>query len=374
LYRKKTDGRRVNAPSEVDRTEIVKHIALDLWQKPNPFYSGARFVETIQQHTELCGEARILVSKNPRSPMPLELWPIRPDRIDPVPDAETFLAGYIYTGPNNEKIPLRPDEVISIIMPNPADPYRGLGPVQSLLTDLDATSLAGQWNRNFFLNDASPGGVIEMDEHLSDDEWKTFVQRWRAGHQGVANAHRVATLEQAHWVQAQFTMRDMQFAELRGVSREIIREAFAMHGHMLGLTDDINRANAEAAEDVYARWLLVPRLDRLKDALNTQLLPMFGAEDVMEFDFDDPSLEDSEANNAAFLSKAQSAKLLIEAGGEFTSVLEAVGLPEIEFDQAKVDREEKAKQAQADALKAAPDKPALEQKPEESKKPEPAAA
>jgi hypothetical protein len=53
------------------------------------------------------------------------------------------------------------------------------------------------------------------------------------------------------------------------------------------------------------------------------------------------------------LSQAQSAKTLTEAGGEFNSVLEAVGLPEIEFDQAKVDRELKAKADQADALKQA---------------------
>src|SRR4249920_994711 len=193
-----------------------------------------------------------------------------------------------------------------------------------------------------------------MDVRLSDAEWSEFVERWRSQHQGVNNAHRVATLEQgAKWKDIGFSMRDMQFSELRGVSREVIREAFALHPHMLGLTEDINRANAEAAEDVFARWVLVPRLDRIKDALNHQLLPLFGTSgQSVEFDFDDPSLENSEATAAMMLSQAQSAKTLVDAGGKFESVLENVGLPAIEFDQAKVDAQAKADEAKAAALKS----------------------
>jgi hypothetical protein len=70
----------------------------------------------------------------------------------------------------------------------------------------------------------------------------------------------------------------MQFAELSGVSREQIREAFAMHGHQLGLTEDVNRANAEASDYTYGKGLLVPRLDRFGGALNNDFLRLFGPE------------------------------------------------------------------------------------------------
>ena len=70
-------------------------------------------------------------------------------------------------------------------------------------------------------------------------------------------------------------------------------DAFAMRPHMLGIEETMNRANAEAAEDVFARWVLKPRLDRIKDTLNHQLLPLFGSSGAgLEFDFEDPSLED----------------------------------------------------------------------------------
>jgi HK97 family phage portal protein len=288
--------------------------------------------------------------------MPLELWPIRPDRIEPVPSDDDFLSGYIYTAPGGEQVPLMPDDVISILMPNPMDPYRGLGPVQSLLMDLDADRFAAAWNRNFFLNDASPGGVIEIDQRLSDDEWREFVERWRQGHQGTSNAHRVATLENgAKWKDVQFSHRDMQFSEIRNLSSLKIREAYGMSPHILGVEETVNRATAEAAEDVFARWRLSVKLDRIKDALNGQLLPLFGSSGQgVEFGFDDPAHEDSEATNQTLTAKANATKVLVDAGGKFESVLEALGLPAIEFDQEKIDREtnhaEDANQAKAEAL------------------------
>lgn len=378
LYRPSTDGRKVKGPNELDRPEIVKHVALDLWNRPNPFYTSSLFVEASQQHVDLTGECFWVVGRSDMSSMPLELWLVRPDKMEVVPSVEDFIAGYVYTGPNDEKIPLTVDEVIHVKMPNPLDPYRGLSPVAALMVDLQSVAAAAQYNRNFFTNDASPGGVIEMDVRLSDDEWREFVDRWRQQHQGVSNAHRVATLEQgAKWKDVGFSMRDMQFSELRNVSREVIREAFALHPHMLGLTEDINRANAEAAEDVYARWVLVPRLDRIKDALNHQLLPLFGSSGQgVEFDFDDPSIENSEATAMMLQAQAHAASFLVQAGGEFTSVLEAVGLPEIEFDQAKVDREAQLKKDQAAALQAGSSgpegqTPGAEQK-QNGKQPQPA--
>ena len=97
---------------------------------------------------------------------------------------------------------------------------------------------------------------------------------------------------------------------------------------MLGLTDDINRANAEAATEVFSQWVLRPRLERIRDALNSQLLPLFGSSgEGMEFDFEDPSPEESEAKDLRLESKARAADTLIKAGFDRKAVLETVGLP-----------------------------------------------
>ena len=312
-----------------DRVEVTRHAALDLWNKPNPFMPRQEFVEVFQQHVDLTGESEWVIARNPQlRSMPLELWPVRPDRMTPVPDPIDFLAGWVYTTPDGQKIPLGVRDVIQLRMPNPLDPYRGMGPVQSLLTDLDATKFSAQWNRNFFINSAAPGGIIEVDKRLSDDEFDEMALRWREQHQGVANAHRVAIVEQGKWVDRAFSMRDMQFTELREVSREVIREAFGFPKPLLGSVDDVNRANAEAGEVVFARWLIVPRLERIKAALNNDLLPQYGPTAAgLEFDYDNPVPEDRASDTAEMLALANTASIYIDAGFTAVSVVEALGLP-----------------------------------------------
>lgn len=323
LWRKAASGKKE------DRTVVTSHAALDLWNKPNPFYRRRLFTEAIQQHQDLVGESWWVVLRSPLSPLPLELWPVRPDRMRPVPDPETFLRGYVYCSPDGEKVPLGVDDVIHPMMPNPLDPYRGLGPVQALMTDIDSAKFGAQWNRNFFINGAQPGGVVEVPERLEDDEFDELVERWREQHQGVANAHRVAVLERGTFKERKFSMRDMQFTELRNISREQIREAYGYPKGMLGTVDDVNRANAEAGEVMFARWLVQPRLERLKDVLNFSLLPMYGkqAERSLEWDYVTPIPKSREDDDRERDSKSQAWAALVTAGADPDDASDAVGLP-----------------------------------------------
>lgn len=335
LYRVPRDGRRRygHGLGEQDtRTEVTRHPALELWNKPNPFFYGAAFRESTQQHEELTGEQYWVVVKNAFG-IPQEIWFVRPDRMTPVPHPTEFLAGYIYRSPDGEEVPLSRDDVIFLRRPNPLDPYRGLGAVQSILGDLDATYLATEYNRNFFLNSASPGGVIEAENNISDEDFAQFQARWGETHKGVANAHRVAILEAGmKWVDRKYTMDDMQFVELREASRETIREAFGFPKAMTGATDDVNKANAYAGEVMFARWMTKPRLMRAKEALNCILLPMYGpAAAGLEFDFVNPVPEDEEIAGQVLLNKAQAAKFLADTGlWEAQSITEVCGLPDMQ--------------------------------------------
>lgn len=328
LFRKKTDGRRVYGPVDGDRREVTQHAALNLLNKPNPLMTRNELVERAQQHIDLAGECFWVVERV--GSIPIELWPARPDRMEEVPsDDGKSLQGWIYNGPDGEKVPFLADEVIHIQMPSPTNPYRGISPVHSLLVDLESASAASRYNLKFFRNSAAPGGVIEAERNLSDPEFDEFNERWRETHQGVSNAHRVAILENGmKWIDAKNTMRDMQFAELRNLSREMIREGYGTHAHMLGMSEDVNRANADAASADYARWQQVPRLERFKLALNEVLLPMFGVTDV-EFDYDNPVPENEEACNAERDSKVKAACMLIDRGFDPEETLAAIGLPPI---------------------------------------------
>lgn len=329
LWRKSASGKKE------DRVEVTNHLALSIWNKPNDFFTRQEFIETFQQHQELTGESWWVIARDPRSDLPLELWPVRPDKMTPVPDAEEFIRGYVYTGPSGEQIPLDRDQVIMIRMPDPMDPYRGMGPVQTILPDLNASNMAAQYVARFFENSAEPGGLIEVPHELSDHEFDQMATRWREQHQGVSNAHRVGILENgAKWIDRKYTLKDMQFTELRATSSEMIREAFGFPKPMLGSTEDVNRANAEAAEYVFAKWLLVPRLERIKQALNTEFLRLFypkGAVPDVEFDYETPVPEDKEFESANTKTKADTVAVYVGLGFDVPQVLEMLNIPAMDY-------------------------------------------
>ncbi len=321
--------RRTSLRDKTRRVEVLGHSFTYVWDSPNQFYTGGLLREAVQQHLDLVGEGIIVLTKI--GGLVTEMWPVRPDRMKPVKHPTKFLIGWVYEGPDNEKVPLELDQVIQIKYPNPEDPYRGMGPVQTVLFDIDAARYSAEWNRNFFINGAQPGGVIEFDYRMNDNEWKEFVARWRQQHQGVANAHRVAVLENAKWVDTKFSMQDMQFVELRNLPRELIREAFAFPKPMLGTVDDVNRANADAGKEILAENHTTPRLRRWRDIVNTFLLPQFANGKMLELDFDDPTPLNHEQENAERNSKSGSARSLVLAGYHPDDVADAMGLPRMRW-------------------------------------------
>jgi HK97 family phage portal protein len=326
LWRKAKSGRKE------DRVEVTSHAALDLWNRPNGFMPRQEFVESFQQHQDLTGEAWWVIAKRPGINLPLEMWPVRPDRMQPAPDRDAFLKGYVYTSPDGEQIPLELDEVIQLRRPNPLDPYRGLSPVLSILPDLDTSRYAAEWSRAFFLNSAEPGGLIEVPNTLSDDQFDELRDRWNEQHKGVGNAHRVAILEHGKWVDRTISQRDMQFVELRGATRDAIREAYGISKTAIGDFEDINRASALAAKSWFAEQQTVPRLERIKAALNFELLPMYGKTgEGLEFDYEPPTPPDPEVEAQQLTARSNAAAALVTAGFEAAGTLSAVGLPEIPY-------------------------------------------
>lgn len=336
LYKKQPlDGRRRYTTGDQgsdQRVEVVSHAALSLWTKPNDFHTGFEFREGSNQHLELTGETFWVVD-NETAGFPTSIWYIRPDRMEPVPDQNDFLAGWIYTGPNGEQVPLTRDQVILEKLPDPIDPFRGTGPVASIMPNIAQQRYATDYQRNLFINGADPGGIITVPNRLTDPEFDEMTDRWREAHQGIARAGRVGILENgATWAPAGQTNKDLEYGELRLANRDELREAWRIHKHMLGTVDDVNRANAQTAEEVFIGWQSIPRLERRKDTLNCKLLPMFGSTGIgVEFDYEDPSPDNREENNAELIAKATAAQLLVDSGYDPSDVLEVVGLPDMDI-------------------------------------------
>jgi HK97 family phage portal protein len=275
-----------------DRTELPRtHPASRLWMRPNPVDTRMAFNEIYQQHLELAGDAYWLLVG--RGSVPEELWTLRPDRVKAIPDRSDFIGGWLYSI-NGQSFRLEPEHIVHLRMPSPIDDFRGVGPTTAITTDIQAEKKSARWQERFFDQSAEPGGVIEMPTHLEDSQFETFRERWNQQHRGVENAHRVALLEGGmHWVDRKLTQRDMQFDQSRRWTRDVVFGAFGIHPSIMGVSENVNRANAEAAEVHFGRWLVKPRAVRIREALNMYVAPAFG--EGIEYDFQNPIPADRDA-------------------------------------------------------------------------------
>lgn len=315
LYRKSPDG----DPGK--RVKDTQHWAWSLLCKPNHVDTGMEFREMGAQHLMLAAERYWVLGYSSAmggvfANVPSEMWVIRPDRMTPVRDPYKVLVGWMYRGPDGEDVPLKLNEVIQTKIPNPLDPLRGLSPVRTLRSNIATIRAAEEWNARFFANSAEPGGVIQFNERLNQKAWEEFVQRWQQQHKGVSRAHRIAVIENGTYAPRTFTHRDMEFGDLQDKFRDRQLEAYGFPRGMLGITEDVNRANMEAGEYMFSKWVVGTDLKRDRDALNNKLLPLFGplVAEGWEFDFDDPTPTDGEATDRERTSKATSFKTYIDAG------------------------------------------------------------
>jgi len=269
-----------------ERTLVYKHPIINLMDFVNPFQTCQEFIELHQLYMGLTGECFWVINKN-RLGEPQEMWIAPPEKMSVIPSQKEFVAGYIYQI-GNQKIPLTKEEVIHHKLPNPSNPYRGLGPVQALAVDLDSELYSGKWNRNFFYNSARPDGLITFDGTLSEEQFDRLKKQWAERHEGVSRAHKIALLEGGgKYQQIAINAKDMDFKSLRLLNRDNILGAYGMPLSVMGITENVNKANAEAGEYTFARWLVKPRLNRIKNKLNEQLIPMFHNAQNLELDFDE---------------------------------------------------------------------------------------
>jgi HK97 family phage portal protein len=335
LYRGDATG-ELDPPDSAPALNKRQHLAVKLWHQPNAFMTGMHYRSVLAWHFEAVGESWA-VCQYAAPGMPGSFWPVRPDRMQPKVSKDKFLVGYVYTGPSGERIPLELNEVLRITRPHPLDPHRGIGPVPALMLPLTTSLTSQRWIQAFFDNDATPGGMIQLnkDEILGDDDWNTLRRRWNEQHRGVNRAHRVGILEVGEFKPTVVDLQKLQVTEMRHLTRDQVLEAYRIHKHMIGASDDVNRANAVAADDSYARRILHRRVRYWYDYANGPYLNCFGKvgqgvywcpENVIP--------EDEEAENAERDSKANAAKTLTEAGFSRAEIAKYLDLPFEDTEQA----------------------------------------
>ena len=262
---------------------VETHPLMDMLAYVNPFQTRYQFVQLLQLYIGLVGEAFVVLNFN-KLGVPVEMWLAPPQHMTIVVSSTTYIDHYEYKK-GNSHLRLEVPEVIHIMNPNPANPYRGIGTAQTIGVDLDSEKNAVKYQNRLFYNDATPGMLIEYPEIPEKDERDKIRTEWNEIHQGWRNARKTGFL----WGGAKantlaISNKDMEYWKLRKINRETILGAYRIPTSMIGLEGPGSRARVEADELVFAKYVLKPALTRIKEALNEQLVPLYDAGFVLDFE------------------------------------------------------------------------------------------
>ncbi len=255
--------------------QIYSHRILDLLHLMNPFQTSEEVIALDSIYMENLGESFWALNYNALGE-PSEIVLPYPQKMSVVPAREfPFVKGYVY-GVGANAVPFTLDEIIHFKFPNPSNQYRGLGQAQAIGVNLSAQTNADKWVNQFFYNSARPDGVLSFDYNLSDEQFDKLQKQWGEKYQGVNKAHKIALLEGGgKYTQIQNTVKDMDFPNLQLKNRDIILGVEGMPLSVMGITENVNKANSEAGDYTFARWIVKPRLDWKRAKLQEQLIPKF---------------------------------------------------------------------------------------------------
>lgn len=278
LEKKKPDG----------TWEKTDHDCMRLLEKPNPLQSGFDLFFAIAAYLKLDGNSFLWVLKNKGGKV-AEIWPLDPSTITVKADDNGTVGSFdVLTLKGKKNIQSR--EMVHIKTFNPTNKYRGMGIVEAVALAIDTDEFAAKWNKNFFANSAVPSAALETEQELSKEKATLIEETWKAKHTGVDHAHKLAILHSGlKYVPTNPNQRDMQFLEQRKFSRDEILAIFRVPKMILGIVEDVNRANAEASDYIFAKRVIKPLILMVANSLTAGFLPIFGLGDgKYRIWFDDP--------------------------------------------------------------------------------------
>jgi len=241
----------------------------------NPEMTWSQMIKATQSYLELYGKEYWHLVRSESGKKILEIWPLNPTRVTPKVDSDNMVVNYEVNN-GKEKITLDTSEIIPFWSFDPTTNHGGIGPVAAAENTLDIDYFSQSWNRNFFENSAMPGGIISTSQILEDEQYERLLKEWQARHQGEDNAHRVALLDAGMaFSRISLSPEEMQFGQQRKDIRDEILGIFRVPKSLLGITEDVNRANAEASEYMFSKYVVKPKMQSIVDVMNEWLLPAF---------------------------------------------------------------------------------------------------
>lgn len=264
--------------------------------RPNPFMDRVALLKLTEIHLDFVGDAFWLKERNALG-TPVGFWPIPPHWVQELPTADRPFFRFSYRS-FQATVPV--SEVQWFHEPKPSDPYaRGSGLGWTLGDEIQVDEYAAKMASAFFFNRARPDFVFATG--VGEEETKRFELDWNNKNQSWWRAHRpyflagggdTVDLRTRIYEFQQPTMEQLVYPNLRKIQRDIILQTWGVAPEMFGIVENSNRATIEAAEYLFAKWVVAPKAERMRAGL--QRLAAEDYDERIVVDYESPVMEDKE--------------------------------------------------------------------------------
>jgi len=258
-----------------DQWQVVpEHPIQGLLNRRNPYMARQDVMERWALHMLLAGNA--LWFKNLVGGKPIELWPLMPDQIKPLPSKTQYLSGYEWRPTSEDRLTLNPEQVSHWMFIDPSNIYWGMSPLQAAARAVDTDNAAADWNRAVLANDGKPPFAVLLEKSL------TAPQQADANAQlhdqvNATKARRFLLLGGASKIQSlRMNATELDYLNSRKFQHEEIAAAFGVPPVLLSFGEAATFANLDAAKAMLWEDRIVPLLDDLCQGLMMGLFPHWG--------------------------------------------------------------------------------------------------
>ncbi len=259
---------------------IVNHEFEQLLRAPNPyqFDSQFEFYEALFGFLKMSANCYIYLNAlSPQLP-PAEMYLLRPDRVQVVPDAKQFVRGYLFTVDGRE-LAFERDEIVHIKTWHPLNDWYGLTAIEALALAAETDFKSAVWNKNFFDKQfAKPQGALAYADMINDSDWDRLKGESKEEYGGTQR--RLMMLRGAgkggvQWLQMGLSQKEMEFVTGRQFNKEEIYQGLAP-GLLQMLDKNSTEANSIAGEKVFREYTLFPLLKRVQEKFTAKILKRYG--------------------------------------------------------------------------------------------------
>lgn len=213
-----------------------------------------------------------LLRKTPGGPNGiLELVPMSPKNIQPVPDREDWIKGYNLVEDGQVKWSVDADEIIHARLPDPSNPLWGFGMLEAAWQSILSSNASQEWRKRSMEAGGVPPVAI-IDEELAASQSAEQAAALRVAFKRNA-LDRTPMLMGGKKTIASFgfSPSDMEIPEDRGLTRDEIVAAFGMHPALFS-----NEAATYDNQDAAIRYSYENGVGKIlsitREALNLALL------------------------------------------------------------------------------------------------------